>query len=263
MENIVNRGRRIFAVAFGLLAVCAYAGVAAAKDASNTAAVEAALKSSERPKKDFEQDERRHAREVLEFAGVASGMHVADMFSAGGYYTELLSKIVGPKGSVIAYNNLEYAKFAEKAIPERYAGDRLANVRQVTTPVADLTLEPKSLDVVMFIMSYHDLYWRPANGDWTPTDASKLVEKLYTAVKPGGVVIVQDHIDVAGSDPLKHVDAVHRIDPAVVKRDFEHAGFKFDGESKALAHPEDDHTKQVYDESVRGKTDQFLYRFRR
>ena len=246
-----------------LVANLAGADVAAAKDASNAKAVDSALKSSDRPQKDLEQDERRHAREVLEFTGVAPGMHVADMFSAGGYYTELLSKIVGPKGSVLAYNNLEYAKFAEKAIPERYAGGRLANVKQVTTPVADLKLDPKSLDLVMFIMSYHDLYWRPANGDWAPTDAPKLVEQLYTAVKPGGVVIVQDHIDVAGKDPLENVDKVHRIDPAVVKRDFEKAGFKFDGESKALAHPDDDHTKQVYDESVRGKTDQFLYRFRR
>jgi len=264
MEIIVKTGHRLSVVAFGLLAACiAGTNVAAAKDAANAAVVDAALQSKDRPKDDLAQDERRHAREVLQFSGVTPGMHVADMFSAGGYYTELLSGIVGPKGSVIAYNNAEYESFAKKEIGPRYAGNRLPNVKQVTKPVDALELEPKSLDLVMFIMSYHDLYWHPADGSWTPTDPAKLLAKVHAAVKPGGTVIVEDHVAPAGTDPVAGIDKLHRIDPAVVKRDFERAGFKFDGESKALAHPEDDHTKIVCDDSVRGKTDQFIYRFRK
>ena len=231
--------------------------------ATNDAAVTAALASPERPAKDREEDARRKSSEVLAFAGVGPGMSVADMFSASGYYTELLSRIVGPQGKVIAYNNVEYAKFAEKGIAERYKDGRLANVRQITEPVDALKLEPASLDVALFVMSYHDLYWRPADGSWPATDPAKLLATLRTALKPGGVVIVQDHVDVAGADPLQGVDKVHRIDPAVVRSDFEKAGFEFDGESKVLAHPDDDHTKLVFDEAIRGKTDQFIFRFRK
>jgi predicted methyltransferase len=250
-------------IASTLAMLLLFAVSAADSATAHESAIDAALASPDRPAKDREQDATRKAREVLAFAGVVPGMNVADMFSAGGYYTELVSRIVGPKGSVIAYNNAEYAKFAEKGIAERYAGNRLANVRQITEPVDALKLEPASLDVAMFVMAYHDLYWRPADGGWPATDASKLVGKLYAALKPGGVVIVQDHVDGAGADPYKGVDKVHRIDPAVVRRDFEEAGFVFDGESKALAHPDDDHTRLVFDETIRGNTDQFIYRFRK
>ncbi len=74
---------------------------------------------------------------------------------------------------------------------------------------------------------------------------------------------MQDHVASAGGDVAKVVDTLHRIDPALVQQDFARAGFVFDGESKVLAHPEDDHTKLVFDESIRGKTDQFIYRFRK
>jgi predicted methyltransferase len=90
-----------------------------------------------------------------------------------------------------------------------------------------------------------------------------LLAKLYAALKPGGMVVVQDHVATPGGDPAKVVDSLHRIDPALVKRDFEKAGFVFDGESSLLAHPEDDHSKLVYDDAIRGRTDQFLFRFRK
>ena len=231
--------------------------------AANDAAVKAAIASPDRPKADVEQDARRKPAEILGFLGVGPGMNVADMFSAGGYYTELLARTVGVKGQVIAYNNPPYAKFAEKGIAERYAGDRLGNVRQITADIEKLDLAPASLDAAMFIMSYHDLYWRPTDGSWPTTDPALLLAKLYAALKPGSAVLVEDHVANAEGDTSATVDKLHRIDPAVVKRDFEKAGFVFDAESKALAHPDDDHSKLVFDDAIRGKTDQFVYRFRK
>jgi predicted methyltransferase len=190
-------------------------------------------------------------------------MRVIDVFSAGGYNTELLSRVVGAKGQVIAYNNGAYARFSAKGIAQRYAKDRLPNVRQVTEEVDKFTLPPESLDAAIFVMSYHDLYWRPADGSWPRTDPAQMLAVIARALEPGGVVIVQDHIANAGGDTSEVVDKLHRIDPAVVRRDFEKAGFKFDDESPMLAHPDDDHTKLVFDEAVRGKTDQFVYRFRK
>ena len=86
-------------------------------------------------------------------------------------------------------------------------------------------------------MSYHDLYWRPDDGSWPPTDPMLLLGKLYTALKPGGVVVVEDHVANPGGEPDKVVADLHRIDPSVVKRDFEKAGFVLDGESRVLANP--------------------------
>jgi predicted methyltransferase len=250
-----------------LIGVACFLLPAAARSADTAATapdpVAAAIGSGERPAEDREQDAIRQPATILAFLGVAPGWKVADIFSAGGYYTELLSRIVGPKGEVIAYNNPPYATFAEKGIAARYAGDRLPNVRQITTEVDALKLAPGSLDGAIFIMSYHDMYWRPEDGTWNRTDPKLMLTKLHAALKDGGVVVVQDHVANPGGDTTAIVDKIHRIDPAIVKRDFEAAGFKLDGESAAFAQNSDDHTKLVFDPAVRGKTDQFIYRFRK
>jgi predicted methyltransferase len=249
-------------VAVGLVFAGATCSAGAGGEAS-TKAIADAIASAERLPPDREQDERRKPDAILAFLAVGPGMHVIDVFSAGGYYSELLARVVGAKGEVIAYNNPPYAKFAEKGIAARYAGNRLPNVRQVTGTIEDLDLAPGSLDAAIFVMSYHDLYWRPADGSWPPTDPALLLRKLKAALKPGGIVVVQDHVANPGGDPAQVVDALHRIDPALVKRDFEQAGFVPDGQSDVLAHPADDHSKLVFDESIRGKTDQFVFRFRK
>ena len=222
-----------------------------------------ALASPDRPEADRAQDERRKAREFLEFAGIEPGMRVLDAFAASGYYTELLSRIVGPDGGVIAYNNPAYAQFAAKGIEARYAGNRLPNVQQVTVEVDQLALPPRSLDAAIFVMSFHDMYWRPADGSWARTDPMQMLRKLHAAMKVGGVVIVQDHVAAPGGDTAEVVDKLHRIDPEVVRRDFKAAGFALETESPMFAHAEDDHTKGVFDPAIRGRTDQFLFKFRR
>ena len=250
-------------LALALLAALPAAGAEPAASEASQAAIAAAIASPDRPKADLEQDARRKPQQVLEFAGVAPGMNVMDAFSAGGYYTELLARTVGATGGVIAYNNPPYASFAARGIAERYAGDRLPNVRQVTSTIEALELTPASLDLAIFIMSYHDLYWRPDDGSWPATDPMLLLAKLYAALKPGGVIVVEDHVANPGGEPDQVVADLHRIDPSLVKRDLEKAGFVLDGESRLLANPEDDHTKLVFDDAIRGKTDRFLFRFRK
>jgi predicted methyltransferase len=232
-------------------------------DVASKVAIEAAIDSPDRPLADRERDAVAHPGDVLLFLGVAPGMRVADMFSAGGYYTELLARTVGVKGQVLAYNNPPYARFAEKDIAARYAGGRLGNVRQLTAEVDALELPAASLGAALFVMSYHDAYWRPADKSWDRTDPAELLRRLFLALKPGAVVVVQDHVAAAGGEVAQVVDTLHRIDPAIVRRDFERAGFEFDGSSKALAHPDDDHTRLVFEDSIRGRTDQFIYRFRK
>jgi predicted methyltransferase len=245
------------------LGSCAGTPSADAPEAADTTAITAALASTVRLPGDAEQDSRRQAAGVLVFLGVAQDQRVIDVFAAGGYYTELLSRAVGSQGRVLAYNNPPYARFAEKGIAARYAGGRLANVDQLTTGIDALGLKPASWDSAIFVMSYHDLYWRPKDGSWPATDPNVLLAALHAALRPGGVVVVQDHVAIAGSDPFETVDKLHRIDPAVVRRDFERAGFVLDGTSNLLAHPDDDHTKLVFDPAIQGKTDQFVHRYRK
>jgi predicted methyltransferase len=240
------------------------AGQAAAPAGADTAAIDAAVANPSRLAGDSDEDGWRKPAEVLRFLELRPGMHALDYFSAGGYNTELMSYVVGPQGEVIAYNNEPYLKFSEKKPAERYGNNRLPNVRQVTAAPEEAPFDPASLDAVLFVMSYHDLYWKPADKriSWS-TDPAKSLARLVPAIKPGGVVVVVDHVANAGADPGATMDAMHRIDPAIVKRDFEAAGLVFDGESDVLSNPADDHSKPVFDESIRRKTDRFVYRFRK
>ncbi|MET0535786.1 MAG: methyltransferase type 11 [Steroidobacter sp.] len=231
--------------------------------AADTAAIDAAIASTDRLPGDADEDAWRKPKEVLTYFEARPGMRVVDYFSAGGYYTELLSRVAGTDGQVIAYNNPEYWKFSGEKPNQRYGNNRLANVQQLTTKPEDAPFQPVSLDGALFVMSYHDLHWRAKDGSWPLVDPAQALAKLSPALKPGAVVVVLDHVAAAGSDPAVSVDATHRIDPAIIKRDFEAAGLQFESESKAFANADDDHTKPVFDPSVRHKTDQVLYRFRK
>ena len=110
---------------------------------------------------------------------------------------------------------------------------------------------------------YHDAYWESARFGLPRIDPNTVTAALFGAVKPGGTVAVIDHVAPAGGDTRAVVEATHRIDPAVIRADFERAGFVFDGESNLLRNPSDDHSKNVFDPSIRGRTDRVVYRFRR
>lgn len=241
----------------------ATAAPTAGLSAEEKAAIYASIDNIERLPGDMDEDNWRKPSEVLTFLEVKPGQKVVDYLSAGGYYTELLSRIVGPTGQVIAYNNPEYLKFSGEKPKQRYGNDRLPNVVQLTAPVEEAPFEPNSLDGALFVMSYHDLYWKAKDGSWPKTDPAQALAKLVPALKPGATVVVLDHVAVAGADPAVSVDALHRMDPAILKRDIEAAGLTFDSESKAFASTEDDHTKPVFDPAIRHKTDQVLYRFKK
>ena len=202
--------------------------------------------------------------EVLAFFGIAPGMTVLDLNAATGWYTELLSRVVGANGHVIAHNHPgARASLPATDFEARYGGNRLPNVEQIFVRHADLRPPPTSVDVVLMSMVYHDTYWHREGVDWGPVDRPALLASLRFALKPGGIVGVVDHYAAAGRDPFESVLAVHRIDPEVVRRDFLAAGFEPDGESDVLRNPTDDYTLSVFDAAVVGRTDRFVMRFRK
>jgi predicted methyltransferase len=227
------------------------------------ASIAAAFAHPERMAGDADEDEWRQTRAVLEFMGAAPGQKVLDYFAASGYNSELLARIVGPSGQAIAYNNPPYAQFAGDKLTQRFANNRLPNAKVVTEATDALKLEPQSLDGVLFVLAYHDIYWVPPEAKAPLGNAEQITAMLFQAVKPGGVVVVVDHAANPGGDPAKVADALHRIDPQRVKDDFAKAGFTFDAQSEVLRNPADDRTKQVFDEPLRHKTDRFIYRFRK
>src|SRR5262245_24703580 len=172
--------------------------VAAPSAAPDDAAIAQAIAALERSASDRAEDAWRQPAAVLSFIQARPGMRVIDVLAAGGYYSELLARVAGPTGKVIAYNNPPYARFAGEKPAQRFGSGRLPNVQSVTAEVPDLSLPATSLDAALFVLAYHDLYWRPADGGWERTDPAALLRTLHQALKPGGIVVVQDHAAAAG-----------------------------------------------------------------
>jgi predicted methyltransferase len=227
--------------------------------------IEAAIASEERLPGDRLEDEWRRPAEILRFMEVAAGHDVLDFYAGPGYYSELLSRIVGPTGSVIVYNNELYNQAANHELLMRLGRKRLPNTRRLNAPSNYIPLEPASLDRVLFMLVYHDLYWLPRGAPEPLGDPEKVLAVLHTALREGGLVVVVDHIarETARENAIAVASRLHRIDPKIVREDFERAGFEFVGESSALRHAGDDWDLSVFDPRVRHRTDQFIYKFRK
>ena len=193
--------------------------------------------------------------EVIAFIGVRKGSKVADII--GGRLTASLAQAVGPSGKVYAVETAEIVKAHPEVLGMMNTlAARSPNVIVSDNPVAAAL--PTGLDAVFIRQNYHDLY----DKFMGPADVPAFNKAVFAALRPGGVYVVLDHAAAHGTG-IQATDTLHRIDPMRVKSDVLAAGFKLDAESAILANKSDDHSKTVFDPSIRGHTDQFLYRFKK
>lgn len=221
----------------------------------------AAAADPARPAADLEHDANRKPAETLEFAGVQPGFKIAELLPGGGYFTRIISKAVGSTGHVYALvpaprtdapaGTPDFAARV-KAIA---ADPAYANVSVVVEPFAELK-SPEPVDLVWTSQNYHDLHNLPG------LDLTVFNQLVFEALKPGGIYLILDHSSVPGAG-ISVTSTLHRIDPEAVKREVLAAGFQFVGSSNLLSQPSDPRTAKVFDPAIRGRTDQFILKFRK
>ena len=222
-----------------------------------------ALASPSRPESDRLRDPLRRPDQILTFFEIGPGMKVLDLFSGGGYYTEILSAVVGSEGQVVSHNNDAYLAFVGKELEQRFADGHLGNVTRVTAEADALSLPENAFDAALAMLTWHDFYITDPENGWPAIDEPGLVGKLCAALKPGAVLGVVDHVAEPGADVPGTAEKLHRIDPERIKSDLAGTCFKFEGAINVLRNEDDDHSKSVFDPAVRGKTDRVVFRFRR
>jgi len=220
---------------------------------------DASVKNPARSAKDVERDKADHPAQLLRLAGIKPGMQVADILAGGGYYSELVSYVVGPKGRVLMLNNAAFDGWGP-GWDKRIAGNRLPNVEHRTIDLNKMGLGSGTLDAVLLIKVYHDLYWVDPKGDWPKVNPAAVLDQIAQALKPGGVVLLVDHSAKPGTGS-GDASSLHRIDEAFARKDFESRGFDLKATSDLLRRADDRRDQLSYDGPAFGKTDRFVMVF--
>jgi len=242
-------------IAFLLASLAATAPLGADAAAPKVPAyVTAAVADANRPAEDKKGDSFRLPAETLAFAGVKPGMTVGEFYPGGGYFTKMLSDVVGPKGHVYGIENVNW-KGAVEANTALVASGKWKNVSIDTQPFGTVNF-PKPIDIAWVTQNYHDL----KIAKYGKADTIAFDRAVYKALKPGGTFFILDHQGAPGLSDAD-IEKLHRINRDQVVKEVTSAGFKLVDEGNFLRRPGDDHTKPIFDESIRGKTDQYALKF--
>lgn len=223
----------------------------------------AAVSAPGRPEAAVALDAVRRPADVLRWAGLRRGDRVLDYFAGNGYYTEIMARAVGPTGSVTGWNTPFFAGRPQVRDALAAIRQRSPNTAFIASPSTAISLPDSAYDFVLLHLVYHDAYFESAQFQLPRIDPNTVTAALFRATRPGGTVVVIDHVANPGRETRAEVEATHRILPETIRADFERAGFVFDGETDILRNPQDDRSVNVFNPSIRGRTDRVAYRFRR
>ena len=214
----------------------------------------AALAAPGRSAANKARDADRKPLETIRFFGIKSGDTVVDMIAAGGWFTEVLSAAVGPRGHVYMQN----PPFFPQTDASKAFVARLGNAEELRVPLANAGIAGK-VDAVVTALNLHDIYNGFGGQPAGEPAAVEFLKSIHDVLKPGGVLGVVDHVGIAGEDNAK----LHRMQPQQARDALTKAGFVIEAESKLLSNSGDDHKKGVMDPALRGHTDQFMIRARK
>jgi len=249
-----------------LLALSVVAPTLAA-DGIDEAAVLAALQQPDRLAADVARDARSRPEQIIPLLNLEPGDRVVDIFAGGGYYSELLARVLGPDGEAVLHNNMGFEAWGVNELTDRFYRRDPGNIDRHTTNGINLDLAPQSVDAALVVMALHDLYVIPKryNGQeyvpvGEPMNVDYFLEQVFQALKPGGRFVVIDHAGEPGMAPDLVAD-LHRLDENFARSELEAAGFQFVAASNALRNPADDRARIVFDEDLQGRTDRFVLVF--
>jgi predicted methyltransferase len=199
--------------------------------------------------------------DLIRFTGVDAGSTVIDVYPGEGEWTCIFSDAVGSEGTVYSFVPTEIVDLKAdqvdrmRTIAKEPGRD---NIEAVSADLVAMMEVTQPADVLWLHLFYHDLH-TPLMQKRGAT-AAEFNRAVFGRLKPGGYYVIVDHAAASGAG-TNDTQSMHRIDPASVREEVEAAGFVLDEESTMLANDDDAHSIKVFDPSIKGETDRFVYRF--
>jgi len=231
----------------------------AAPKSETTLAIEKALASDIRTPEERARDAReRKPVQTLEFFGLKPDMTVIELLPGAGWYTKILGTVLADKGKLYV----------------AIGGDRLApklkewKLDKVEVPAVKAELKPsgqfgvfqsdaidipvKNADMVLTFRNYHNM---------TAETRAKLNSAVLGTLKPGGIYGIVDHTRRHNEPPT--AETWRRMDPVLVIKEVEAAGFEFVDFSPLHFRPDDELRYDSQRDSLSGYSDRFTLKFRK
>lgn len=218
--------RRQFALATSALAAVAVGPAAVGAPAS--ASLAETIAGPQRTEKNRARDPFRHPAQSLAFWGLAPGMTVVEIDPSGGYWTEILAPYLrATHGRYVAAFDGDAAAF--KA---RYADAAVWGTIETAGfgPTSGALAAPGSVDLLLTARNIHD--WM-----WTTGFLEKALADFHAALKPGGILAVEEH----RADPRPMVTEARDgyVSTAFLVAAVQKAGFTLAASSEINANPKD------------------------
>lgn len=219
------------------------------------------LQQESRTAADKVLDKQRQPEQVLSFFNVTPDMHVLEVFPGPGYYTEILSDLVGTRGKITGYTHSNWYWYSKSQYEKRLARKPLKNNALIISDINQLVLPKNEYDLATIILGLHDLYLPSEKSiDGSPIKPQRFYRTLFAALKPGATLGIVEHKATENSLAIESAN-LHRLDPEFVKRELSVAGFKFVASSDVLHNPNDNFQLNVFDATTRRKTDRAVMTF--
>lgn len=233
----------------------------------DAAAVRVAMSYEGRLPDDIARDSRSKPEAVIPLLRIEPGATLIDIFGSGGYYSELLARLVGEEGEVWLHNNDGFEAWGINGLSDRFDKRDPGNIIRYTRSGINLDLGEETMDAAIIVMALHDIYVIPKryNGEeyvpvGRPANATYFLEQIYTALKPGSRFVVVEHAGDAMMESEEVFD-LHRMVESKARGEVESVGFHFVDSSDALRNPQDDRSMIVFDSDIKGQTDRFVLSF--
>ncbi len=233
----------------------------------DAAAVRTSMREEGRLPDDLARDSRSMPEAVIPLLHIESGATVVDIFGSGGYYSELLAKVIGEDGEVWLHNNDGFEAWGINGLRDRFDKREPGNINRHTRSGINLDLGEETMDAAIIVMALHDIYVIPKryNGEeyvpvGRPANSKYFLQQIYQALKPGSRFVVVEHAGDALMESEEVFD-LHRMVESLARSEVESVGFRFVESSDALRNPKDDRSMIVFDSEIKGQTDRFVLSF--
>ncbi|HEX8380330.1 MAG TPA: methyltransferase domain-containing protein, partial [Allosphingosinicella sp.] len=204
------------------------------------AALQRVLADPARSADDKSRDQYRHPYEALTFWGLRPGMTILEVGPGAGWWTEILAPYARATGGRFIATGPDISSPTASAAARKARSDfeaKYANAARYGTvnvwgfgATSAPLPEPGSVDFILVARAFHN--WA-RQGEFT----DKAMRDFSAALKPGGVLAVEQHRALEGADPKAGTGYVPE---SYVIQAAERAGLRLDGKSEVNANPKDD-----------------------